>query len=211
MFKYAIWDYDGTLADTYPGILKSLKQTLHHFADDDLAISDQQLYRKIKLGSVTKELQNAAQGLQLDFLTMQKYYQNLDHQAQLKVKLYPQAQEILQIVIAAGGQNFLLTHRDDQVKDLLQQQGIAQLFTEVITSSLTFARKPNPQALNYLINKYQLPKEQTVMIGDRSLDVLAGHNAGIASIYFDVDGFHDRANAEYSVQQLIDIQSLFGR
>ena len=47
------------------------------------------------------------------------------------------------------------------------------------------------------------------MIGDRSLDVQAGQNAQLTTIYFDVDQLHDAPNADYVVQDLTQIIPLF--
>ncbi|WP_254556512.1 HAD-IA family hydrolase, partial [Salmonella enterica] len=46
-------------------------------------------------------------------------------------------------------------------------------------------RKPAPESINYLLNKYKLNPKKTVMIGDRPLDIEAGNAAGISTIYFD--------------------------
>ena len=57
-------------------------------------------------------------------------------------------------------------------------------FTEILTSQSGFARKPNPEAATYLLDKYQLDSEKTYYIGDRTLDVEFAQNSGIQSINF---------------------------
>ena len=42
-----------------------------------------------------------------------------------------------------------------------------------------FARKPAPDAINHLIDRYHLDPEKTMMVGDRKLDIEAGINAKI--------------------------------
>ncbi|UQS83531.1 HAD-IA family hydrolase [Bombilactobacillus thymidiniphilus] len=209
VLKNAIWDYDGTLADTYAGILKSLISTLNHFGQVNL--QEEALYREIKLFSVTQVLQHCAKKQQIDFLQVQDFYRRLDHQAQENVVLYPQAIQVLQAVVSSGGSNYLLTHRDEQAKQLLQKQGIAPLFKRVITAADEFARKPDPAAINYLVLKDNLNLAQTAMIGDRSLDILAGKNAQVQTIYFDVDHLHDSAQADFVVEQLKQIELLFNK
>lgn len=39
--------------------------------------------------------------------------------------------------------------------------------------------------MEYLIHKYKLVPEETVMIGDRPLDIEAGINAGVATLLLD--------------------------
>lgn len=62
------------------------------------------------------------------------------------------------------------------------------MFTEIITGDNHFARKPDPEALTYLLDKYELEPSQTAMVGDRPLDILAGQNAGVKTILFDEAG-----------------------
>ena len=101
------------------------------------------------------------------------------------------------------------THRDDLAIKLLTKQQVQLYFTRIITSTSAFARKPDPAALNYLVQNYNLNRAATAMIGDRSLDVQAGQNAKLTTIYFDVDQLHDAPNADYVVQDLTQIIPLF--
>ncbi|UQS81540.1 HAD-IA family hydrolase [Bombilactobacillus folatiphilus] len=210
MFKNFVWDYDGTLADTYAGIVRSLQQTAEYFGWQQCP-ERQILYRQSKLTSVTQILKVCAHECQQEFAAVQAYYQKLDHQAQQDVQLYPHAPRVLQTIQQNGGQNFLLTHRDDQALSLLKEQGIYDLFSGFVTASQPFPRKPDPTALNYLMQHFCLEKAETIMIGDRSLDVEAGHNAGITSAYFDVDSFHDSANAQIIVKNLDDLTKLIAK
>ena len=71
---------------------------------------------------------------------------------------------------------------------------MTNLFSEIITSDNHLARKPDPEALTYLIDKYNLDPSETAMVGDRPLDIQAGQNAGIKTILFDEAGiFLDNA------------------
>lgn len=45
-----------------------------------------------------------------------------------------------------------------------------------------FERKPHPQGIFYLLEKYHLDRDRTYYIGDRRLDVEVAENAGIKSI-----------------------------
>lgn len=58
----------------------------------------------------------------------------------------------------------------------------------------------------YLVNKYNLKVEKSVMVGDRELDIAAGHNAGMSGILFDPDKLlHQDYNADRLVYSLSDI------
>ena len=52
----------------------------------------------------------------------------------------------------------------------------------MVTSANGFARKPQPEAIEYLVEKYDLDKASTYYVGDRRIDVEAAENAGVKSI-----------------------------
>ena len=79
----------------------------------------------------------------------------------------------------------MISHRNHQVLTILSAAEIDSYFTEVVTSDNGFKRKPAPESIKYLLNKYKLNPKKTVMIGDRPLDIEAGNAAGISTIYFD--------------------------
>ncbi|WP_181189909.1 HAD-IA family hydrolase [Bombilactobacillus bombi] len=203
--RNAIWDFDGTLADTYDVILASLQATLQHFNYD--AGDRQELYRFIKLHSVKAYFQKVTPPA--SFAQIFQYHQQLDHQSQNQVQLLPGATTVLREIIQKGGHNYLWTHRDDLVLEILERQHIRQYFTAVISSQQHFERKPSPQALNYLVQTYNLKPDVSAMIGDRALDIQAGKNAGLQTIYYDVDNFHDSNGADQIVTQLPQIINFF--
>jgi len=120
-------------------------------------------------------------------------YKKLEAETLEQPILFKGAKEVLVAVVGAGGQNFMISHRNRQVLDILKKSGIADFFTEVVTSDNGFPRKPDPSSVNYLLSKYQLQPEATVVIGDRSLDIEAGLAAGIAGIFFDAKQTHPQA------------------
>ncbi|WP_153055871.1 HAD-IA family hydrolase, partial [Streptococcus suis] len=77
-------------------------------------------------------------------------------------------------------------------------------FTEILTSDSGFARKPSPEALLFLIEKYGLNKENTYYIGDRLLDVETAINAGIQSINLQIDGVEQN----WKIVSLLDIKQI---
>ena len=77
----------------------------------------------------------------------------------------------------------MISHRNHLVLDILKKAGINQYFTEVVTSESEFARKPNPESMLYLKNKYAMTS--ALAIGDREIDLQAARAAGIEAQLFD--------------------------
>ena len=90
---------------------------------------------------------------------------------------------LLEEISDQGGRNFLVSHRNDQVLDILEKTGIAGYFTEVVTASSGFKRKPNPESMIYLRDKYKI--SSGIVIGDRPIDIEAGQAAGLATHLFE--------------------------
>ena len=85
--------------------------------------------------------------------------------------------------MAEGGRNFLVSHRNHLVLEILDKAEIASYFTEVVTSENGFARKPRPDSFLYLINKYDI--KHGLVIGDRQIDIEAGKAAGLDTLLVD--------------------------
>lgn len=203
--KNFIWDFDGTLFDTYGAILQALTQTL---AEANLKFDRNELYRLVKRESVGFTTDYFGQLYGLSGEKLNKRYHEIEHQLQHEPKPYTGTKNILNMVVEKGKQNFLYTHRDDKVFDFLDQFQLKTVFTGAVTSDNDFPRKPDPSALQYLVGTYHLDPEETIMIGDRAIDIKAGKNAGVHTLYFDVDQFHDDAGADVVVSELIEIETL---
>ena len=209
MLKDFIWDFDGTLYDTYPVMTQALLTALHQFNIRD--IDKAALYRDLKIHSVRSAVQDFADQYQLSANELTATYHQIEHQNQQAPKPYPGAKAVLEAVIAHGGRNFLDTHRDRTVYDYLAQNGLADYFSGGVDASQDFPRKPDPSAINAIVQQYQLTPSTTAMVGDRRLDIDAGVNANVQTIYFNVDGYNDAPNATYQVEQLTDILPLINQ
>ncbi|GFH43155.1 phosphoglycolate phosphatase [Lactococcus hodotermopsidis] len=184
--KNYIWDFDGTLMDTYPVMLEALEQTIEAHSIK----FEGNLAHFVKNYSISKfALVYANQKFMTDF-------HERERDLTTEVKFYPKIPEILINIVKNGQQNFIISHRDNATYAYLGE--FRDLFTEIVTSDDGFSRKPDPAAINYLVDKYNLERSQTVMIGDRPLDVEAGKNAKIKTILFDELNFftHDTVKVD---------------
>ena len=207
MKKAAIWDLDGTLLDSYDVIVGSLKLVMEEQGVDieyhtiwDHAITS-------SVSSFLKE-QVASCGLSLELL--KKRYQEISGSKYMDIKLMKNAKEILQQLQNAGVENYVYTHRGRTTIPVLENLGLTGFFKEILTSQSGFARKPAPDAVNYLVEKYDLEKSYTYYVGDRSLDMQCAQNAGIAGILYLAPETPGAATGEetYIVNDLIEIAEI---
>ena len=74
----------------------------------------------------------------------------------------PGAREVLAWADQAGVQQFVYTHKETM--HYLRDLGLEFYFTEILTSQVAL-RKPNSQAADYLLDKYQLDPEDLLYRG----------------------------------------------
>lgn len=93
--------------------------------------------------------------------------------------------KVLETLFNSGKKHFLYTHRGNETSQhYLEAYGMKKFFTAFVDSSMKFPSKPAPDAVNWICDTYGLDRNETVMIGDREIDVLSGKNAGTYGCLF---------------------------
>lgn len=198
-----IWDLDGTLLDSYEAILSGIEETFGQFA---IPYDKEKVREFILRYSVQDLLKQVAEERKLDAEVLNQVRAQSLAEKNAQLVLIPGAREVLAWADKAGIQQFVYTHKGDNAYTILRDLGLESYFKEILTSQSGFARKPNPEAANYLLDKYELDPEKTYYIGDRTLDVEFAQNSGIQSINF-LESSYER---NYRIQSLADIPYIFG-
>lgn len=194
-----IWDLDGTLIDSYGAIINSIQLAYEHFG---LPFDREQVASYIlqtSVGQLFAELKNE-QGLDLHPV----YAASLETR-NAEITVLDGAREILDWAREQGIQQFIYTHKGDNAFVLLKDLGLDGYFTEILTADRGFKRKPDPEGVDYLVDKYQLERSQTYYIGDRPLDVDVAINSGIQSINL----LDYKPDYNHYVDNLLAIRDLF--
>ena len=209
MTYYAfIWDMDGTLVDSYPAIVPAARKTC---ADWGVDYSDAFIRDFVIRTSVGTLLEQVAAQRGTGFAPLKARFDALNDASIDAIRPIPHAREALEALAQAGHRNFVYTHRGASCLAILAQTGLAPYFTEVLTSLSGFPRKPEPDAILYLLDKYGLDRAQSFYVGDRRLDVEAAVNAGVGSILYLEPGSPVRAAGceSFVVHDLREIPDLF--
>lgn len=200
--KNYIWDFDGTLFDTYPAMVDGAWQALKDFG---ISMDKKEIYFKMKKYS-TSYLINESN---LNAREFNELFHRYEKESTEVSRPFPETKQVLEMLKDNGGRHFILTHRlTESTWGLLKEHRLAHLIEEVVGIDQDFPRKPDPASLNYLIDTFHLERTDTMMIGDRRLDIEAGKNAGVATCLYDIDHFLGEITADYVVGNLNEILTL---
>lgn len=204
MFSHVIWDFDGTLFDTYPAMAGSLHETMRLHGYD---APYEEVYSVMKQ-SVPAAFAFYAERMEWRGEIEDEYAaRRRAIEADVCVS-YPGTIELLREIIARGGKNYIYTHRGATLYPMLEKHGIRQLFVECVTSENDFARKPAPDGINYLVEKYNMERNKTVMVGDRELDILSGINAGVKTCAYCDGSGQEITCADYLARNMEQMKTI---
>ncbi len=183
-----VWDFDGTLADTYAGFLPSLQGICARYG---LSHSGEELLAMLKRTLMETLQQLAGEA----GVPLQDVVDAFDRDMECKdMREVPPIEGVVEALRAMPGRHFLYTHnRLDRVLPFLEAQGLTEVFERLITHEDRFPRKPAPDALCHLLAAARLNPLETVMIGDRAIDMEAGYAAGVLTCLLDVDHYYEGA------------------
>lgn len=181
--QHFIWDFDGTLFDTYPVIIKNLRLALGEYGCD----CDPVQAMELMLDTIPAARNFYADQFGIDREELAAAYGRYHREAtrQLAAEPISGVREVLERIHESGRHSYIFTHRKNEETMLyLKKYGLEDFFRDVIgPSSPQFAFKPAPDAVLYLMEKYGMCPEETVMVGDRDCDLGSGRNAGIKSAH----------------------------
>lgn len=200
-YKAWVWDFDGTLFNTYPNMTKAFGNVLESVGQHE---KPEVIEKWLK-----KSLSEAIEHLGVRYLPFETFYNRFrafESQGNLSdIEPFEGIERLLEAIQKQGGRHFIWTHRDEWTLTYLKHHKMEHYFEAVVTSDMGFKRKPSGEAMAYIIKKYQLQPETTLMVGDRELDILGARNAGVAGCLF-VNGHEEKeTTAEYVIHHYNEI------
>ena len=202
-----IWDLDGTLLDSYGIIVSSLCQAYREFG---IELDRDEIHREVITYSVGEFIAKMEEETGIASETAKERFSAINNSEKLNIKPIKNAAEILQYLKQRGIPNYVFTHKGTSTEAVLKNIGLYGFFDEIITGKDGFKRKPDPSAVLYLVKKYDLDREKTFYIGDRTLDIECAVNAGIKGIlYLPEDSPAQKTGKEtFIVRDLMEIKDL---
>jgi phosphoglycolate phosphatase-like HAD superfamily hydrolase len=98
---------------------------------------------------------------------------------------FPGVLPVCEYICNLGGRNLIITHRGQAGTDeLLAAHNMTHYFTGCIARDDGYPRKPDPAAFEAMLRTQELRREETMAVGDREIDILAGRAAGLFTCLF---------------------------
>ncbi|AIS53617.1 phosphoglycolate phosphatase [Vibrio coralliilyticus] len=186
--KLIAFDLDGTLLDSVPDLAVAADQAVQALGYP--AVTEEQVRDYVGNGADVLIGRSLSRSLTVSpdlapelhakaRVLFDDYYEQSGHKLS---HLYPAVKETLAELHKAGFTMALVTNKPSKfVPDVLAKHGIDKYFVDVIGGDTFPEKKPNPMALNWLLEKHGCQPQEMLMVGDSKNDILAAKNAGCAS------------------------------
>jgi len=162
-----LWDFDGTLFDTYPALVEGIVK----LSQKDLDRSEVLKWLKIDSKTAFKHY-CLSEDLREEF---QKLHINYS-------KLHSRPFDHLEDVLASVDNNIIVTHRDkESTIYLLEKFHLAKYFKEIVSvEEQGFTRKPHCSSYEYVLKSHHID----LVMGDRDLDLIPARQLNIKTVAF---------------------------
>jgi pyrophosphatase PpaX len=125
--------------------------------------------------------------------------------------IYPGIKEILEGLKKQGVLLSIFTGKGREAASItLKKLGIYQYFDLIITGDEVKEHKPSPEGIQIFLERFQLKKEDVIMIGDAPSDIKAAHAAGVkvASVLWDSLAKHHvlQMNSDYVFHTVAELK-----
>ncbi len=179
--KNYIFDLDGTTLDTIEGIQIAINTALKNAGYD---YSFDREGTKTLIGDGADTLIHRAlkeKDTPENFVALKKEYLPLYHSEQEDhTYLFSGLKEVLETLKRNGARLFICTNKPDAfAKRIVSKIYGDTLFEEVCGQIEGLPVKPDPRIPNYLIEKYNLNRDETLFVGDSKTDVATGVNSSL--------------------------------
>ncbi len=179
--ELVMYDLDGTLVDSVPGIAMAVDKALQELG---CSAAGTALVRTWVGGGQRLLVQQAIRhaGLppsQLDtaIQVFRKHYANT---ASHQLTLFAGVAEMLAFFAQRDIPQVVVTNKPVEfVPSMLKQLGIAHYFAELLGGECLAKRKPDPLMLNTVLQRFKTDAQKALMVGDSRNDLLAANAAGV--------------------------------
>lgn len=177
--KNIIFDFDGTLVDTAPLIVKTMQAAMRVM---NLPIRDNKECRAViglRLEDIPSVLWPNIPGIGNEFSkTYRSIFDELKHP--LNVACFPKVTKTLRFLLSEDyGLAVASSRNHKSLNEFLRLFGISDCFSTVIGGDDIENGKPAPDTILKILKLEGWKADDTMMVGDAQYDIIMGKNAGV--------------------------------
>ena len=179
LIRGIIFDFDGTLIDSYEPITESLNQVREAFGKPPLALGEV----KGLVGHGLEHLIEAAIGPEKVADGVRIFRERYATICESRTTILPQVRDTLEELDRRTYQMAIATNKPSYfARDILKALDVEHLFVEVLGPNDVERPKPDPEMLEIIMSRLGLGSDETLYVGDMPLDIEVARNAGV-SVY----------------------------
>ncbi len=181
MVELVVFDLDGTLIDTAPDLYAALSDTLADYG-----------VKPPPFEEFKRHIGGGAYGFIAPFLPHERWEEALQRLRNYYLERYlcrnsKPFEGIGETLSWLRNRGIALAVATNKITDgavrVLEKSGLLEFFELVVGRDLPREHKPSPLHLLYINERLKVPPEKTLMVGDRSDDILTALRAGAYSAY----------------------------
>ncbi len=180
-FKNILFDLDGTLTDPALGITNSILYAMKKFKLP--LIPREELYVFIGpplLSSFQKHFGVTADESKIMLTYYREYFSD---KGLFENTVYPHIEDSLKNLKERGHQLYLATSKPEPyAKKILAHFNLDLYFSFIGGSTLEETRTEKDEVIRYVMEKNNLDPHETLMVGDRSYDIIGAHQCGLKAM-----------------------------
>jgi phosphoglycolate phosphatase len=178
LIRGIIFDFDGTLIDSYEAIAESLNHVRSTFELSPLPMEE----IKGMVGHGLEQLIDRAVGPDRIEEGVKLFRQSYATLCERKTSILPQVKETLDELDRRGYRMAIATNKPSYfARDILRALEIEHLFAEVLGPNDVQRPKPDPEMLESIMMRVGLSPDEVVYIGDMLIDIEVARRAGVAA------------------------------
>ena len=195
MKKHIFFDLDGTLTDSMPGIVKSVQYALKHYGINVEDLNELKPFVGPPLPESFNKYYGFSKEQSTEAITVfREYYTD---KGWCDNAPYEGIEFVLQSLIASGKKLYVATSKPESMaKKVLEYFNLDFYFEFIGGAELDESRSKKDEVIQYVLDSCGLKdKEEIVMVGDRSHDIVGAHKCGLEAVGV-LFGYGDRDELE---------------
>ncbi len=209
MYKYVVFDLDGTLFDTLDDLTDAVNYALKTIGEE---VRTKEEVRSFIGNGIRKLVERALTNKNHIDKAHQLFINYYMNNCCNKTHLYDGVLEMLEELKNRGIIMCLLTNKKESMAKKICEP-YCKFFKVIMGQTEKFPIKPDPKAFEFIIESCGFYKANTLYVGDSSVDILLGENAGVDVCYIK-NGFGKETdlinnNPKFTIENIRELINLF--